>query len=111
VCLVLFALSRGALPDGTAAAPQPLMPPFGPALAAGGGAAAGALVAWTVAGPLRNVYVRAALAMMGVMGTALVAAATLPANVLLGRPGLAILGALCVAAIPVARRALLAPRG
>jgi len=42
--------------------------------------------------------------MLGVFGTVLLAALALPAHVVAGRWGLAGLGALCVAAIPVARR-------
>ncbi len=42
--------------------------------------------------------------MLGIFGTALIGALTVPAHVLAGRWGLAALGAVCVAAIPVARR-------
>lgn len=105
VCLVLFVMTRGAPPAAQPSAP--LMPAIGPALAAGGGVLAGALVGWSVARPLTSTFVRAALAMMSVMGTALVAAATLPAHVLLGRPGLALLGVLCLGVIVVARRLFL----
>jgi hypothetical protein len=95
ICLVLFtATSRG--PAG--------MPAVVPALAGAGGLAAGALVAWSLSRPLRNLYYRAALAMMGVLGTALVGAVTVPVHVLAGRWGLAVLGGLCVAALAFARR-------
>jgi hypothetical protein len=105
VCLVLFVMSRGAPPAAAPAAP--LMPAIGPALAGGGGALAAALVGWSVSRPLASTFARAALAMMAVMGTALAAAATLPAHVLLGRPGLALLGVLCLGVIVVARRLFL----
>ena len=42
--------------------------------------------------------------MLGVFGTVLIGALTVPAHVAAGRWGLAALGAVCVAAIPVARR-------
>jgi hypothetical protein len=109
VCLVLFVMAGVALP-AAAGSPHPIMPAFGPGLAAGGGAVAAAVVAWSVARPLAHAYVRAALAMMAVMGTALVAAVSLPAHLLLGRAGLVLLAALCVAAIAAARRLLLEPR-
>jgi hypothetical protein len=54
-----------------------------------------------------NAFRRAALAMMAVMGTALVAGATVPAHQLAGRAGLAALAALCLVVILVARRAFL----
>ena len=117
VCLVLFVFSGLALPlagpagaavgPGAAAPVAPLMPAYGPALAAGGGVLAAAIVAWAIARPLDSLFLRAALAMMAVMGTALVAAATMPAHMYFGRAGLAVLAALCLAAIVVARRAFL----
>jgi hypothetical protein len=109
VCLVLFVMVGVAAIPAAGAAAATRMPPVGPALAAGGGVVAGALVAWGVAKPLANLYLRAALAMMAVMGTALVAAATMPAHLLLGRPGLVLLAALCLVAIVAARRAFLKP--
>ena len=106
VSLVLFVVSGHALP-APAATPSPVMPAIGPSLAGAGGAAAGALVAWAVAKPVGNAFRRAALAMMAVMGTALVAGATLPAHQLAGRTGLAALAALCVIVMLAAYRVLL----
>jgi len=106
VALVLFVISGYALATPTATS-SPVMPAIGPSLAGAGGAAAGALVAWTVSKPLVNAFRRAALAMMAVMGTALVAAATLPAHQLAGRAGLAAVTALCLVVILVARRVFL----
>jgi hypothetical protein len=83
------------------------MPATAPALAGVGGLVAGALVAWSLGRPLDNAYYRAVLAMLGVFGTALIGALTVPAHMLAGRWGLAVLGAACVAAIPVARRIFL----
>ncbi len=42
--------------------------------------------------------------MLGVFGTVLIGALAVPAHVVAGRWGLAGLGAICVIAIPVARR-------
>jgi hypothetical protein len=106
VALVLFVMSGTGLAR-PAGAPGVLMPAFGPALAGGGGVLAGALVAWAVSKPLGSAFQRAALAMMAVMGTALVAAATLPAHMFAGRAGLAAVAALCLAAILVAWRVFL----
>lgn len=106
VSLVLFALSGQALTTPSAIS-SPAMPAVGPSLAGAGGAAAGALVAWAVSKPVGNAFRRAALAMMAVMGTALVAAATLPAHQLAGRTGLAALVALCLVVIIIARRVFL----
>jgi hypothetical protein len=106
VALVLFVISGYTL-AAPAATSSPVMPAIGPALAGAGGAAAGALVAWTVSKPVRSAFQRAALAMMAVMGTALVAGATLPAHQLAGRAGLAVVAGLCVVVIVVARRILL----
>ncbi len=83
------------------------MPPVAPALAGVGGLLAGGLVAWSLARPIENAYYRAVLGMLGVFGTALIGALTVPAHVAAGRWGLAILGAACVVAIPIARRAFL----
>jgi len=77
---------------------------FGPAVAGVGGLAAGALVAWSLSRALESAYYRAAIAMMGIFGTALIGALTVPVHMLAGRWGLAGLGVVCVAAIPVARR-------
>jgi hypothetical protein len=107
VSLVLFVMSGHALPASSATG-SPVMPAIGPSLAGAGGAAAGALVAWAVSKPVTSAFHRAALAMMAVMGTALVAGATLPAHQLAGRAGLAVLAGLCVVVIVVARRVLLA---
>jgi hypothetical protein len=98
VALVLFAMSGYDVARPSAGA-GPIMPAFGPALAGGGGVLAGALVAWAVSKPLHNAFRRAAMAMMAVMGTALVAGATLPAHQLAGRAGLAAVAALCLAAM------------
>jgi hypothetical protein len=106
VSLVLFAMSGHALATPSASS-SPVMPAIGPSLAGAGGAAAGALVAWAVSKPVGNAFRRAALAMMAVMGTALVAGATLPAHQLAGRAGLGALAALCFAVIVVARRVFL----
>jgi len=106
VSLVLFVISGYALatPSATSSA---VVPAIGPSLAGAGGVAAGALVAWAVSKPVGNAFRRAALAMMAVMGTTLVAGATLPAHQLAGRTGLAAVGALCLIVIVVARRVFL----
>jgi hypothetical protein len=83
------------------------VPAVGPALAGVGGLLAGGLVAWSLGRPLENAYYRAVLAMLGIFGTALIGALTVPAHVLAGRWGLAGLAAVCVAAIPLARRVFL----
>ncbi len=82
-------------------------PAVAPALAGIGGLLAGGLVAWSLGRPLGNAYYRAVLVMLGIFGTAIVGALTVPAHVLAGRLGLAALAALCVVAIPVARRVFL----
>ena len=84
-----------------------MTPAIAPALAGIGGLLAGALVAWSLSRPIGNTYYRSVLSMLGIFGTALIGALTLPAHILAGRWGLAALGALCVAAIPVARRVFL----
>ena len=104
VALVLFVMSRAGAPS---AAGPPAMPAVGPALAGAGGIAAGALVAWAVGKPVGGAFRRAALAMMAVMGTALVAGLTLPAHQLAGRAGLAAVSALCLVVLLVARRVFL----
>ena len=106
VSLVLFVMSGSTLATPSAA-PSPMMPAIGPSLAGAGGSAAGALVAWAVSKPVANAFRRAALAMMAVMGTALVAGLTLPAHQLAGRTGLAVLAALCLVVILVAHRVFL----
>ena len=105
VSLVLFAMSGHALarPSATSV----VMPAIGPSLAGAGGLVAGALVAWAVSRPVANAFRRAALTMMAVMGTALVAGATLPAHQMAGRLGLAVVAALCLVVIVVARRVFL----
>ena len=107
VALVLFVMSGYALATPSAAS-SPVMPAIGPSLAGAGGVLAAAIVAWTVSKPVGNAFRRAALVMMAVMGTALVAGATLPAHQLAGRAGLAVVAALCVAVIAAAWRVLLA---
>ncbi len=106
VSLVLFVMSGPAIATPAATA-SPAMPAVGPSLAGAGGALAGAIVAWAVSKPVGNTFRRAALAMMAVMGTALVAGATLPAHQLAGRAGLAVVAALCLVVIVVARRVFL----
>jgi hypothetical protein len=101
ICLALFTITAG----DTAAVPAVL-----PALAGIGGILAGGLVAWSLGRTLDNVYYRAVLAMLGVLGTALVGALTVPAHVFAGRWGLAGLGALCVAILASARRVFLGPQ-
>ncbi len=98
ICLALFATATGQTPAGHS---------LGPALAGVGGLVAGSVVAWSLSRVIENTYYRAALAMMAVFGTAIVGALTVPAHVVAGRWGLAILGALCVAAIGTARRIFL----
>lgn len=83
------------------------MPAFGPALAGVGGLLAGGLVAWSLGRALENAYYRAVLAMMGIFGTAIIGALTVPVHVLAGRWGLAGLGAVCVVGIGTARRLFL----
>lgn len=101
ICLVLFTIAAG---DARA------VPAVGPALAGVGGVLAGALVAWSLGRPLRNAYYRAVLAMLGIFGTALFGALTVPVHVLAGRWGLAGLGAVCVVILASARRVFLGPR-
>jgi len=103
VALVLFAMS-GYFPATPAQASAPIMPAVGPAVAGFGGLVAGALVAWAVGRPVGGAFRRAALAMMAVMGTALVAGATLPAHQLAGRAGLAGVAAVCLLLALAARR-------
>jgi len=103
VALVLFAMSGHALATPSQAS-SPIMPAIGPAVAGSGGVVAGALVAWAVGRSVGGAFRRAALAMMAVMGTALVAGATLPAHELAGRAGLAAVAALCLVVALVARR-------
>ena len=85
------------------------MPAVGPALAGAGGLLAGGVVAWSLGRPLDNAYYRAVLAMLGIFGTAIIGALAVPAHVLAGRLGLAALAAMCVVAIPVARRVFHGP--
>ena len=103
VAVVLFAMSAHGLATPSAT-PEPIMPTVGPAVAGFGGVLAGALVAWTLGRPVGGAFRRAALAMMAVMGTALVAGATLLAHQLAGRAGLAAVAALCLLAALAARR-------
>ncbi len=82
-----------------------------PVLVAGfGGLAAGGLVAWALARAAGTALRRAMVAMMGVMGTAVVGGFTMPAHAAAGRAGLAGLFALCLAAIGVAWSLLLRER-
>lgn|GEM_PF-4734385 len=94
--------------------PDPAQPATNatPVLVAGfGGLAAGGIVAWALARTAGNPLRRAALAMMGVMGAAVVGGLTVPAHGLAGARGLAILFALCLAAIALAwHLTLRAPR-
>jgi hypothetical protein len=79
-----------------------------PVLVAGfGGLAAGGIVAWALGRSLGSPLRRAVIAMMGVMGTAVVGGLTVPAHGLAGAWGLRGLFALCVAAIALARRLFL----
>ena len=81
---------------------------FIPVLVAGLGClAAGAIVAWALSHPLGNAWRRSTVAMMGVMGSAVVGGFTIPAHSAWGAWGLAGLFALCLATIAVARRLLL----
>ena len=100
ICLALFAATAG---------DTRVLPAIAPALAGVGGLLSGALVAWSLSRAVENAYYRAVLAMLGVFGTALIGGLTVPAHLLAGRWGLAALGALCVAAIPIARRIFLGP--
>jgi hypothetical protein len=85
---------------------------FAPVLVAGlGGLAAGGIVAWALSRPVPNPWRRATLAMMGVMGTAVLGGFTLPLHQAWGTAGLIGLFAVCLAAIGVAWRVFLsAPR-
>jgi hypothetical protein len=85
---------------------------FGPVLVAGlGGLAAGAIVAWALSRPVLNPWRRATLAMMSVMGTAVLGGLTMPLHQAWGAAGLIGLFALCLAAIALAWRVFLsAPR-
>jgi hypothetical protein len=98
ICLALFTATGWE---------NPAMPALGPALAGAGGLLAGGLVAWSLGRPLANAYYRAVLAMLGIFGTAVIGALTVPAHVLAGRWGLAALGALCVVTVALARRLFL----
>lgn len=95
ICLALFA---------AASESRVGMPGVFPALAGVGGLAAGGLVAWSLSRPVQNLYYRSVLAMLGIFGTALIGALAVPAHVVAGRWGLAVLGALCVLGIGIARR-------
>jgi hypothetical protein len=103
LCLALLAYT----PDPSKPAVNAL-----PVLVAGaGGLAAGGIVTWALARTAGNPLRRAALAMMGVMGTAVVGALTVPAHGIAGAWGLGILFALCLAAIALAwHLTLRAPR-
>jgi len=72
-----------------------------------GGLAAGGLVGWALARALGSPLRRAMVAMMGVMGAAVVGGFTVPAHGLAGAAGLGGLFALCLAAIGVAWRVFL----
>jgi len=103
LCLALLAYA----PNHSAPATNTL-----PVLVAGlGGLAAGGIVAWAVSRPVLNPWRRATLAMMGVMGTAVLGGLTMPLHQAWGTAGLIGLFALCLAAIALAWRVLLsAPR-
>ena len=98
LCLALFAYRPA--PNDPAANVAPVM------LAGLGGLAAGAIVAWTLARGVANPWHRATLAMMGVMGAALIGALTMPAHASYGAPGLVGLFVLCLAAMAAAWRGL-----
>jgi hypothetical protein len=72
-----------------------------------GGLAAGGLVAWALARSLGSPLRRAMIAMMGVMGTAVVGGFTVPAHGLAPGWGLGGLFAICLAAIALAWRLFL----
>jgi len=94
-------------------APDPRQPAANalPVLVAGmGGLAAGGVVAAALARGLGSPLRRAMVAMMGVMGTAVVGAFTVPAHSLAGAWGLGVLFALCLGAILLAWRTLLSGR-
>lgn len=94
-------------------APDPAHPQANalPVLVAGvGGLAAGGLVAWALARQLKNPLLRATLAMMAVMGTAVVGAVTVPAHGFAGARGLMALFVLCLAAIGAAWRLFIRDR-
>jgi len=79
-----------------------------PVLLAGlGGLTAGAIVAWTLSRSVGDRWRRTTVAMMGVLGAALLGAVTMPAHAAFGAPGLIGLFALCLAAIAAAWRLLL----
>jgi hypothetical protein len=74
-----------------------------PVLVAGfGGLAAGGIVSWALGRTAGSLLRRAMVAMMGVMGSAVVGGFTVPAHGLAGAWGLGGLFALCVATIGVA---------
>lgn len=75
-----------------------------------GGLAAGGLVAWALARGLGSPLRRAMVAMMGVMGTAVVGGFTVPVHGMAGGWGLGILFALCLGVIALAWRTLLSGR-
>ena len=80
-------------------------------VAGAGGLAAGGIVAWALARNAGNPLRRASLAMMGVMGSALVGGLTVPAHGIAGASGLIALFALCLVVIAIVWRvALRAPR-
>ena len=79
-----------------------------PVLLAGlGGLAAGAIVAWTLSRDVGDRWRRTTVAMMGVMGAALLGALTVPAHSAWGSRGLAVMFGLCLAAIAATWRLLL----
>ncbi len=100
ICLALFTATARA--SGGAPLPGAL-----PLVAGAGGLAAAFLVGWTLSRPLANLYYRSVLAMLAVFGTAVIGALAVPAHVLAGRTGLAVLALACVVAIFLARRRLL----
>ena len=80
-----------------------------PVLAAGlGGLAAGAIVAWSLARNVGDVWRRTSVAMMGLMGAALLGALTMPVHRSAGTAGLLLLFAVCLAIMAAAWRLLLA---
>ena len=107
--IVIGAAAGGALVCGVLIAvhelPRGADTPFAGIILGTGAAGLGcaALVAFTIARAL-GVWRAAGAAMTGVAGTALVVVLTTPADIAAGRLGLAVLGALCVGAMILARR-------
>ena len=102
MCLVLFATYfMVRTPDGR----------FAPiaGLALSGGLATAALVAARIARALGSVMRRIMVAMIAVAGAAFIGFLTTAADMLGGKAGLAVLGALCIGAIASARGLVAGP--